>query len=92
MVKYVSVMFEFEVLFPVDVGKAPLLRNNDFLTTGELIAGTTKASWMTRPCNGRTGGVGQYLPGRPFRSVFPKPPGTGRHVDAEGVERVNTDP
>jgi len=36
------VFLEFEVPLPVNVGKAPLLRNDDFLTTRELVAGTTE--------------------------------------------------
>lgn len=36
------VFLELEVCIPVDVGKAPLLRNDDFLTTGELVPGTTE--------------------------------------------------
>jgi hypothetical protein len=36
------VFLELEVLLPVDVGKAPLLRNDDLLATREFVAGTTE--------------------------------------------------
>jgi len=36
------VFLELEVRLPVNVGEAPLLRNDDFLATGELVAGTTE--------------------------------------------------
>lgn len=36
------VFFEFEVLFPINVGETPLLGNDNFLAARELVASTTE--------------------------------------------------
>jgi len=36
-------LLKLEVLLPVDVGKAPLFRNDDFLATRELVSSTTES-------------------------------------------------
>lgn len=37
------ILLQLEVILTVDIGKAPLARNNDLLTAGELIASATES-------------------------------------------------
>ena len=42
LLQHPLVFLQLKVLLPIDIGEAPFLWNNDFLATGELVAGTTE--------------------------------------------------
>jgi len=100
------VFFELEVLLPVDVGKAPLLGNDDLLATRELVASTTEGllddvgvgilatdgQEDLANVNPSDGPV-RFAPSTSHTSLQPIGTSAGQHlVDADDVEGVDTDP
>jgi len=99
------VLLQLRVLVPVDVREAPLLGDNDLLSSRELVAGTTESLLDNRRVRvlaadrqddlsdvDASDGAVRLAPSATHTGLKSISTGTGQHlVDADDVVRVDTD-